>query len=83
MKSNVPHNRLECDLQQLLQEAGWLDQLKQMCQERMREPDPARRVKTFAELLQAVEGDAVDAVPDEVRVRIMKSLLGVLRNMVD
>lgn len=81
--ADVPHDRLERDLLQLLQEAGWQEQLKQTCQERLRERDPARRVKSFAELLQAVEGDAAGSVPDAVRARMVQSVLGVLRNMVE
>ena len=80
-RTRLMRSRLESHLLQLLQEAGWTEQLRMKCEERLRDPEAA--VGSYDELRDAVEEDAVKMVPDHVKVEMLKKLLVVLRGMVE
>ncbi|KAA8903591.1 transcription factor e(y)2-domain-containing protein [Sphaerosporella brunnea] len=73
--------KLESHLLQLLQEAGWTEQLRKLCQERLR--DPKAGVSNYADLRRAVEKEARESVPENVRLEMVRRVLQVLRGMVE
>ena len=77
----LTRRRLESDLLQLLQEAGWTEQLRALCLERLR--DPGAGVANYTDLRRAVDQEARELVPDKVRVEMVQKVLAVLRAMVD
>ena len=66
---------------QMLQESGWTEQLRTLCQARLRDPDA--RVGNYDDLRHSVDREARDMVPETVRVEMVKLVLGVLRDMVE
>jgi len=74
-------HRLESHLLQLLQEAGWTEQLRSLCRERLRDPDA--RVGNYEDLRRAVDQEAREMVPEHVRVEMVRRVLDVLRGMVE
>lgn len=72
---------LESDLLQLLQASGWTEQLRALCTERMRDPEAG--VGSYGDLRRAVDGEAREMVPEEVRVEMVKKVMGVLKSIVE
>ncbi|KAA8914875.1 hypothetical protein FN846DRAFT_925266 [Sphaerosporella brunnea] len=73
--------KLESHLLQLLQEAGWTEQLRTLCQERLR--DPKAGVANYADLRRSVEKEARESVPKDVRLEMVGRVLQVLRGMIE
>lgn len=65
----------------MLQESGWTEQLRTLCQARLRDPDA--RVGNYDDLRLAVDHEARNMVPEAVRVEMVRSVLNMLRGMVE
>ncbi|KAI5846740.1 transcription factor e(y)2-domain-containing protein [Tricharina praecox] len=74
-------HKLETLLLQLLQESGWTEKLRALCQDRLRDPNAA--VGNYEELRVAVDQEARETVPEAVKVEMVKRVLQVLRGMVE
>jgi hypothetical protein len=71
--------RLESHLLQLLQESGWSENLRNLCQERLR--DPTANIGNYEELRNSVDTQAKEMVPEAVKAEMVKKIAVLLRGM--
>ncbi|KAI5788731.1 transcription factor e(y)2-domain-containing protein [Pyronema domesticum] len=71
--------KLESHLLQLLQESGWSENLRNLCQERLR--DPTANIGNYEELRNSVDTQAKEMVPEAVKAEMVKKIAVLLRGM--
>ncbi|CCX31188.1 Similar to Enhancer of yellow 2 transcription factor; acc. no. B0WG73 [Pyronema omphalodes CBS 100304] len=79
LESTDEDEPLESHLLQLLQESGWSENLRNLCQERLR--DPTANIGNYEELRNSVDTQAKEMVPEAVKAEMVKKIAVLLRGM--